>query len=114
MTATVTLLPRLPRGIDRTLAWECLRHAATLEINGHITEAEADRRITRHATKTLTVEARNSEYERLKDALQRLSCLQMPGGCPCHDFSDVDPQNAELDADADAHYAIKTLIGERP
>ena len=107
MTATVTMLPRLPRGIDRTLAYECIRHTATLEINGRITEAEADRRIARHADKTLDTEARNAAYEQLKDALRRQSCLQMPDG-----GRDLD--DAELDAERDAHNAIKELVGERP
>jgi hypothetical protein len=106
MTATVTLLPRLPRGIDRTAAYECIRHTATLEINGHITPDEADRRIARHADKTLTVEARNEAYEQLKDALRRLSCLQMPGGGR--------DANAELAADYDAHNAVKRLAGPKP
>lgn len=96
--------------------YDAIRHVTHLELNERITEAEADQRIARltRFNHTLTVEARNDTYELLKDALRRLSCLNMPGGCPCHDFSDVGHDNAELDADADAHHAIKKLAGERP
>ena len=96
-----------------TVAYEGCRRVAAMELNEQITEAEADRRITVYA-RDLTTEARNDAYELLKDAVARLSCLHMPGGCPCHDFSGIDVQSAELDADSDAHHAIKTLIGEHP
>jgi hypothetical protein len=114
MTALATELPRFTDGDFWTVAYEGCRRVAEMETNEQITEADADRRITVYARKDLTVEARNDAYEQLKDALARLSCLQMPGGCPCHDWSNVDVQSAELDADSDAHNAIKRLIGERP
>jgi hypothetical protein len=109
----------VPRFSDADLwiaRYDAIRHVAHLELNEAITEDEADQRIGRltRFNHTLTVEDRNATYEILKDALHRLSCLNMPGGCPCHDFNDIDQRNAELDADADAHYAIKKLAGERP
>jgi hypothetical protein len=113
MTATVTEL-RPVRGDSRTVRYEAIRRTAQQELEQAITEAVADERITRYAHTALDAETRNDAYELLKDSLARVSCLNMPGGCPCHDFSDVDTQDAEDSADADAHHATKQLLGERP
>lgn len=110
MTATVTEL-RPVTGDRRTVRYEAIRETAQAELEEAITEQVADERIARWTP--LTGEARNDAYELLKDSLRRLSCLRMPGGCSCHDFTDVDVQDAEVGADADAHYAIKRLLGER-
>lgn len=111
MTATVTEL-RPVRGDRRTVRYTTLRDTAQAELEQAITEAQADERVTRAAHPGLTGEARNEAYELLKDSLRRISCPHMPGGCCCHDWADVDPQDAEVSADADAHHAIKRLLGE--
>ena len=119
MTAVVDLapLPKRPAfltGIDRTIAKVELRRIAELELNEEITEEQANERLARYTDPDLTDEARNDAWELLKDAVQRLSCYEMPGGCPCHDHADADLETLVLDADRDAHHAIKTLIGPRP
>lgn len=114
MTATVTELRPARIHPSRTVRYEAIRRTAQQELEQAITADVADERITRYAHTGLDTEARNDAYELLKDSLRRLSCLHMPGGCPCHDFSDVDQQDAEVSADADAHHATKQLLGERP
>jgi hypothetical protein len=116
MTATVLDFAPLPAflgGIERTIAADALRRTALLEVNEEITEARANQRLTRYANKTLTTEARNDAYEQLKDAIQRLSCLEMPHPCACHDYAGEDVDGLILDADGDAEDAIQKLLGGR-
>jgi hypothetical protein len=111
MTATITEL-RPTRGDRRTVRYEALHETAQQELEETITETEANLRIARWAHAGLTTEARNDAYEQLKDALQRLSCYEMPHRCVCHDYDERALHSLTVDADADAHYAIKRLLGE--
>lgn len=113
MTATVTEL-RPIHGDSRTVRYEAIRRTAQRELEEAITEQAADERIAFLAHPDVDTETRNDAYELLKDSLARISCLTLPGGCVCHDWTGIDEQNAETDADRDAHYAIKQLLGERP
>ncbi|HZE34071.1 MAG TPA: hypothetical protein VE198_21890 [Actinoallomurus sp.] len=50
-------------------------------------------------------------WEQLDNALIRLECLRMPGGCPCHDYPPADVELLEHAADADAENAIAKIRG---
>lgn len=90
-----------------------LRVIAEQDLNGLLPAGEADARIAKLADPGLTAEQRNDALEQLQHAIAHLSCLDMPGGCPCHDFStyEKDPESLVLDAEADIQAAIRKLMG---
>lgn len=115
MTATVTLLPRLPRGIAWTASIEAVRNTAMLEINEHITEAEADRRIARHARAELTADERDQAYEDLKDRLRYLSWLHSDDFDPMqYEPQARDRERLIDDTEHDIEHHLRRIVGRHP
>jgi hypothetical protein len=120
MTATLpetrdALPAPLPRGIDWHMAWECIRNTAMLELNGHITPAEADRRIARLALPDLEDEDRNLHYEDLKDRLGYLSWLNSDDYDPMQiEAGERDLERLVIEADLDIDQHIRRLVGPSP
>lgn len=114
-THTDALSAPLPRGIDWHMAWECIRNTAMLELNGHITPAEADRRIARHASRDLDDEDRNLAYEDLKDRLGYLSWLNSDDFDPMQiEQGERDLERLVIEADLDIDQHIRRLVGPSP
>jgi hypothetical protein len=120
MTATLpetrdALPAPLPRGIDWHAAWECIRNTAMLELNGHITPAEADRRVARLADQDLEDVDRNLHYEDLKDRLGYLSWLNSDDFDPMQiEGSERDLERLVTEADLDIDQHIRRLVGPSP
>jgi hypothetical protein len=55
--------------------------------------------------------ARWDIWEQLDDALSRLECIRLPGGCTCHDYAETELDLLEQHADADAENAIAKIRG---
>lgn len=116
LTTNLAPLPPSPtKGLDWAMRMECVRHAAMLELNGHITAPEADRRVARHANRDLTDEDRNQAYEDLKDRLGYLSWLHSDDFDPCQ----FEPENRDLEtlagnAEDDIEHHLRQLVGPRP
>lgn len=119
MTATLPetrdAIAPLPRGIDWHMSWECIRNTAMLELNGHITPAEADRRVARLAVHDLTDEDRNLAYEDLKDRLGYLSWLNSDDYDPLTiEAGERDLERLVTSAELDIDQHIRRLVGPSP
>jgi hypothetical protein len=100
-----------------TAAENGLRATAEKEINEEITEDQANEDVTwfmaRHGIH-LDDTDRADAWEILKDAVGRLSCLELPHKCHCHDYRDDEIPDLILTADADIIASTRRLIGPRP
>jgi hypothetical protein len=106
MSADVLPL-KVPAGLDRTAAFSVLRHAATLELNGHITGAQADHRIARHVRRDLTHAEIGELFETLKQHvawLTNLTATVAPGS---------DLTVLKSSAEDDIEGVLRQLVGPR-
>jgi hypothetical protein len=114
-TRTDALPAPLPRGIDWHMSWECIRNTAMLELNGHITAQEADRRIARHANKDLDDETRNQHYEDLKEKIGYHHWLESDDFDPMQiEQGERDLEQLVTEALLDIDQHIRRLVGPSP
>lgn len=101
------LPPAIPSGMFRVVHMRNLRKVAELENNEEITEAEANERMARYVAKGLDPQTRDEEWEKLRDAIRRLSHLDSD----MFDPADGDQVTLTLDDDDDAEHALRKLVG---